>query len=37
MGHADVIESLEREAPADDDGRQISLLEGSSRDKRRKK
>ena len=33
----DVIESLEREAPADGDRRQISLLDGHSRDKRQKK
>ena len=33
----DVIESLEREALADDSGRQISLLDSSLRDKRRKK
>ncbi len=33
----DVIESLEREAPADDDGRQISLLDSNSHGKRPKK
>jgi transcriptional repressor NrdR len=32
----DVIDNLEREAPADDDGRQISLLDSSLRDQRRK-
>lgn len=33
----DVIESLERESPADEDRRQISLLDNDVRDQRRKK
>jgi transcriptional regulator NrdR family protein len=34
---SDVFVSLERETPADGDRRQISLLDSSLRDKRRKK